>query len=70
MVYLNKAIDEGELIQKAAKAGVGVYPGQSYHVNKAPGPSILLGFSGLDEKDIEEGIKRLSEVLESIMSVQ
>lgn len=69
MVYLSKVFDENEVVQKAAKAGVGVYPGHSYHVNQAPGPSILLGFSGLDEKDIKEGIERLSEVLEEIVSV-
>jgi GntR family transcriptional regulator/MocR family aminotransferase len=67
MVYLNKAYDEGEVVQKAAEAGVGIYPGQSYHVRQAPGPSILLGFSGLDEHDIEEGIRRLAVVLDQIM---
>jgi GntR family transcriptional regulator/MocR family aminotransferase len=70
MVYLNKAYDEGEVVRKAAEAGVGIYPGQSYHVRQAPGPSILLGFSGLDEKDIEEGIRRLANVLDQIMDKQ
>jgi GntR family transcriptional regulator/MocR family aminotransferase len=70
MVYLNKAYDEGEVVRKAAEAGVGIYPGQSYHVRQAPGPSILLGFSGLDEQDIEEGIRRLADVLGQIMDKQ
>jgi GntR family transcriptional regulator / MocR family aminotransferase len=63
MVYLSRGYDEAEVVRKAAEAGVGVYPGEPYHVQKAPGPSILLGFSGLHEKDIEEGIRRLAAVL-------
>jgi GntR family transcriptional regulator/MocR family aminotransferase len=63
MVYLSKSYDEEEVVRKAAEAGVGVYPGQSYHVKQAPAPSILLGFSGLDEQEIEEGIRRLAAVL-------
>ncbi len=66
MVYLNDAIDEAAVVRKAAEAGVGVYPGESYHVHKAPRPSILLGFSGLNEKEIREGIQRLAVVLENI----
>lgn len=63
MIYLDKKNNEAEVVRKAAEAGVGVYPGQSYHLKKAPGPSILLGFSGLNEKEIREGIQRLSTVL-------
>lgn len=63
MVYLNKTYDEAEVVRKAAEVGVGVYPGQPYHVKQAPAPSILLGFSGLDEQQIEEGIQRLAAVL-------
>lgn len=63
MVYLSKRYSETEVVKKAAEVGVGVYPGQPYHVKKPPGPSILLGFSGLDEGEIEEGVRRLSAVL-------
>lgn len=63
MIYLNKGLDERSVVRKAAEAGVGVYPGESYHVGQAPTPSILLGFSGLHEKDIEEGIQRLAAVI-------
>jgi GntR family transcriptional regulator/MocR family aminotransferase len=63
MAYLSKVNKEEEIIQKAAERGVGVYPGQSYHINRVSGPSILLGFSGLHEKDIREGIRRLAAVI-------
>lgn len=63
MLYLKPDWDESEVVSKAAQAGVGLYPGAPYHLEKTPPPSILLGFSGLTEAEIEEGIARLSSVL-------
>ncbi len=54
---------ETAVIQQAAQAGVGVYAGARYHLQQPAPPSILLGFSGLSEADIEEGVRRLAEVL-------
>jgi DNA-binding transcriptional MocR family regulator len=34
-----------------------------YFLTKAPRTGILLGYSGLKEAEIREGIRRLSEVL-------
>lgn len=64
MIYLNKKNDEAVVVRKAAEVGVGVYSGKAYHIKQAPGPSILLGFSGLHEKEIEEGIRRLAMVID------
>ncbi len=64
MAYMGKVNKEAEVVRKAADLEVGIYPGQSYHVNRTPGPSILLGFSGLHEKEIAEGIRRLALVIE------
>jgi GntR family transcriptional regulator/MocR family aminotransferase len=50
-------------VQQAAALDVGVYPGAPYHLEKPAPPSILLGFSGLSEADIEEGVRRLAEVI-------
>lgn len=63
MLYLPPEADEQEVIKKAAAAGVGVYPGAPYHLEQPPPPSILLGFSGLSDKQIEEGIGRLARAL-------
>jgi GntR family transcriptional regulator/MocR family aminotransferase len=62
MLYLGDGLGETAVVQKAAAVGVGVYPGQQYHLLTPPPPSILLGFSGLDEREIEEGVRRLGEV--------
>lgn len=63
MLYLNRNCDETRIIQQAAAAGVGVYPGAPYHLQSPAPPSILLGFSGLDTQQIQEGVKRLATII-------
>ena len=62
MVYLEPGLVETAVVQQAAAAGVGVYPGAPYHLEQPAPPSILLGFSGLEEAEIEEGVRRLTAV--------
>ena len=63
MLDLPVKIDEGKLVQAARKIGVGLYGGKPYHLQPAPNPSILLGFSGVSESQIEEGVRRLAHVM-------
>lgn len=63
MLYLDPAYDEDSVVECAAEAGLGVYRGAPYHLQEPAPPSILLGFSGLTEEAIEEGVRRLSEAL-------
>lgn len=68
MVYLPEgmprtAVVETDVVARAAAAGVGVYPGAPYHLLTPAPPSILLGFSGLTEEEIAEGVRRLAAVL-------
>lgn len=63
MVYLTGGEEETAVIQQAATHGVRVYPGAPYHVQQPSPPSILLGFSGLHETEIEEGVRRLAEAM-------
>lgn len=65
MLYLAPDCDERAIVQQAAAAGVGVYPGALYHLERPIPPSILLGFSGLSTPEIEEGVKRLATVVKS-----
>ena len=67
MLYLPSAIDENELVIEAGDAGVGVYPGEAYHLDRPAPPSILLGFSGLNTDEIVEGVIRLASVVQSQM---
>lgn len=63
MAYLDGVCNEAALVKAAAAQGVRVYPGAPYHLQRPFPPSILLGFSGLDEADITEGVRRLTAVL-------
>ncbi|KAA3664466.1 MAG: PLP-dependent aminotransferase family protein [Chloroflexi bacterium] len=65
MLFLPMGVEETAVIQQAAQAGVGVYPGARYHLQHPAPPSILMGFSGLSEVDIEEGVRRLAKVLQN-----
>ena len=66
MLYLPPHLDEASVIAQAAALDVGVYPGARFHLTpagEAPPPSILLGFSGLSQADIAEGVRRLAHVI-------
>jgi GntR family transcriptional regulator/MocR family aminotransferase len=68
MVYLEAGCDEAAIVRQAATADVGVYPGAPYHLEKPAPPSLLLGFSGLSEPEIGEGIHRLAAVIQTCLS--
>jgi GntR family transcriptional regulator/MocR family aminotransferase len=63
MLHLQPHLDEAQIVREASAAGVGVYPGAPYHLHQPAPPAILLGFSGLNKTEIEEGIRRLASVL-------
>jgi len=63
MLYLPPSCNEADVVRQAALAGVGVYPGAPFHLEKPAPPSILLGFSGLNSEQIAEGVKRLAGIL-------
>jgi GntR family transcriptional regulator / MocR family aminotransferase len=63
MLQLDPHLDEAEIVRRAAAAGVIVYPGSIYYMQQLSPPAILLGFSGLSQADIEEGVARLATIL-------
>lgn len=69
MAYLDEAFDERELVRAAAVQGVRVYPGEIYQVQRPFPPSILLGFSGLEEREIAEGVRRLARAMQAPQAV-
>lgn len=69
MLYLPPHLDEAAVIAQAAALDVGVYPGARFHLmppGESPPPSILLGFSGLSQGEIEEGVRRLAQVITAL----
>ncbi|KIL51925.1 PLP-dependent aminotransferase family protein [Jeotgalibacillus soli] len=62
LIKVNKSIAEKSLIKLGNDYQVKFYPTSVYYVSKDSGlPKILLGFGGLSEEEIEEGIKKLSQ---------
>ena len=54
---------EERLVDRAAARGVGVYGISRYYLDR-PGPAgLMLGYSGMTETEIRDGIRRLGETL-------
>ena len=51
------------LVERAASAGVGVYPATRYFLRPPRRAGVLLGYVAIPDGDIEEGIRRLAAVL-------
>ncbi|MDX1615052.1 MAG: PLP-dependent aminotransferase family protein [Candidatus Promineifilaceae bacterium] len=63
MLRLPEGCDEEAVVAGAAAVGVGVYPGAPYHVGQPAYPAILLGYSGVSQEEIAEGVARLARVV-------
>lgn len=63
LLKVQNGMNEQELIETAADVGVKVYPTSIYFVNSSMSAdgTVLLGFGGLDEKEIQQGIKGLRQ---------
>ena len=62
LLTARNGMDERELIQRAAQRGVRVYGLSESMVEEAPDSrTVLLGFGGLDERQIREGVALLRE---------
>ena len=67
MLYLPEGVGETAVIAAAADVGVGTYPAAPYFLNQPSPPAILLGFSGLSEPEIAEGVARLGGVITTLV---
>ena len=54
---------EDDLIARAAMQDVGVYGIAKYFLKKPGKPGLMLGYSGMNDQQIREGIRRLSKVM-------
>lgn len=68
MLCLPEHLPEAAVVRAAAAAGVGVYPAAPYFMTASPPPAILLGFSGLSEAEIVQGVARLGEVMMTLLA--
>jgi GntR family transcriptional regulator/MocR family aminotransferase len=67
LVRLPWAVDAQLLLERAAERSVGVYPLSLHKIEpERVTDALVLGYGGLSEPAIEEGMRRLSEVLEEL----
>jgi len=54
---------ETEIIDKARKKGIQLFPFSGFHITGQPeATTLLLGFGGMTENEIEQGVLLLSEI--------
>jgi GntR family transcriptional regulator/MocR family aminotransferase len=67
LVRLPREVDAKRLLERAADRSVGVYPLSLHMMQPTPATdALVLGYAGLSEPAIEEGIRRLAEVLDDL----
>ncbi len=67
LVRLPWAVDAQRLLERAGERSVGVYPLNLHMMEPArETDALVLGYAGLSEPAIEEGVRRLAEVLEEL----
>ena len=52
-----------DVIEKAAERGIGIYSVAPYFANAPAGSGLVLGYAGLTEREIHEGIRLLSPLI-------
>ena len=60
---LPEYIDTSDLLAKALREDVAFVPGQAAYVDGRGGNSMRLNFSGVNEDEIREGIRRIGKVI-------
>jgi GntR family transcriptional regulator/MocR family aminotransferase len=63
VLWPRKRVSENAVIEKAASQGVGIYGISRYFLTRPSRPGLMLGYSRMNEQEIREGIRRLSEIL-------
>ncbi|MDB5058090.1 MAG: GntR family transcriptional regulator [Chloroflexi bacterium] len=67
LVTLREPLPIETLVRRAAREGVGIYPAQPYYLNPPPETSLVMGYTGLNEQMIAEGMRRLGTVIRATM---
>ena len=60
---LPEYIDTGDLLAKALRADVAFVPGQAAYIDERGRNSMRLNFSGVNDAEIREGIRRIGAVI-------
>jgi GntR family transcriptional regulator/MocR family aminotransferase len=63
MVRLRTKLNDEEVVRRAAEVGTGVVSARIYYLGDAPANEFVLGYAGLSERRIQEGVRRLAKAL-------
>ncbi|MBW4643470.1 MAG: PLP-dependent aminotransferase family protein [Goleter apudmare HA4340-LM2] len=63
MVKIHTALNDAEIVQRAAQVGVGINSAYPYYLKANPGGEFVLGYAELNEQRIQEGIDRLAKII-------
>jgi GntR family transcriptional regulator/MocR family aminotransferase len=55
-----------DLVERAARLDVGVYPVTPHYLTPPARAGLLLGYAAMSEREIDEGIRRLTRALEAV----
>jgi GntR family transcriptional regulator / MocR family aminotransferase len=63
MVQLQTDLSDEEIIVRAAQVGVGLTNAAAFYLGSSRGGQFLMGYANLDEENIDEGVRRLAQIL-------
>ena len=68
VAWLPRGVDDTEVATEVARAGIQCMPFSEYCVHRPDRGGLVLGFSGIDEAEIEAGVQRVAGVIRNRMS--
>jgi GntR family transcriptional regulator/MocR family aminotransferase len=63
MIRLHTHLSERDILNRAAQVGVGLIPASFYYLKSGSRNEFVLGYTELDEPQIQEGVRRLCQAL-------
>jgi GntR family transcriptional regulator/MocR family aminotransferase len=63
MIRLRSELDDDEVTRRARMAGVGLVSARFYYLGESRRDEFVLGYAGLTERRIQEGVRRLAKIL-------
>src|SRR5262249_35481822 len=63
MVRMKTTLSNDEVARRAMKAGGSLNDARIYYLSQGGNKEFVLGYAGLSERKIQEGIKRLAKIL-------
>jgi GntR family transcriptional regulator/MocR family aminotransferase len=68
LVRLRTPVAENALVARAAALGVAIYPARPYYLQPPAETALVMGFTGLTERRIAEGMRRLGRALRPLIA--